>query len=252
MQMSEKRADENWTFGPGPFALSGRPPSLEGVVELINNTEQSRELTAIPLKNVALGSHRGPVPDHVTTLAQLGPRGRTRAIMRLTLDPATPPGRYEAQLGGGAQTERVLIQVLANWQLRVIPDAISVAASAGETLRLQVVFTNHGNMALELPATRSIDLDDTRGLIQLANVVAREVGKEGFTKFLDRFVHEWADDAVPPAEVQIKPRGHLIRPGETAEIELTIRLPETLKKGRTYRGKIQFKNASLSLEIECG
>src|SRR5260221_12842729 len=185
MQMGEKRADEIWAFGPGPFALSGRPPSLEGVVELINNTEQSQELTAIPLKNVALGSYRGPVPDHVTTLARLGAHGRTRATMRLTLDPTTPPGRYEAELGGGAQTERLLLQVLANWQLRIIPDAVTVAPSAGEKLGLQAVVTNQGNMELKLPATQSVDLDDTRGLIQLANVVAGEVGKEGFTRFLD-------------------------------------------------------------------
>jgi hypothetical protein len=251
MQRNEKRMDENWTFGTGPFALSGRPPFLEGVVELINNTERDQEITAIPLRKMALESQRGPVPGHVTILAQLGPHGRTRTTMRLTLDPATPPGRYEAELFCGAQTERVLIHVLPNWQLRIIPEAISVATSAGERLGLQVVVINQGNMELKLPATQSVDLDDTRGLFHLADVVVRQVGKEGFNKFLDRFVRDWAEEAVDPAVIHIRRGDQIIRPGETTEFELALQLPENMKPGRDYKGKIQFKNASVSLEIEC-
>ncbi len=251
MQTAEKRGDENWTLGPGPFTVSGRPAFLKGVVELINNTAENRELTAISLRNVEIRSHRGPVPDHVTLLAQLGPYTRRRTSTRLALDPVTAPGRYEALLCCGAQTERLLIQVLPNWQLRIVPDAISLATSAGEKLKVPIVIINEGNMELTLPTTQSVDLDDNRGVIPMVKVVVREVGKDGFNKCLDRFVQDWAKELVEPAVVRIGPRHRPIRPGETSEVELAIELPMSLKKGRDYKGRIRFKNASLSLKIEC-
>src|ERR1700737_608097 len=98
MERKEYVSEEKWELGPGPFVLSGRPPVCEGTVELLNKSEEELKLTAIPITHIDLKSEQSSGSGTVETFARLGPYGRSRVAMRLTLDHPTPPGRYTGEL----------------------------------------------------------------------------------------------------------------------------------------------------------
>ncbi len=255
MERKEQVSQEKWELGPGPFVLSGPPPVCEGTVELVNRSEEELELTAIAIRHIDLKSQQSPGSAAVGTFARLGPHDRSRVAMRLTLDHTTPPGRYTGELCCGSQREQVLIQVLENWDLRIVPQSVIITASPGEKLALRVLITNLGNIEFNLQNADSIYLDDDQGinrlLLNTLNTAIKEAGKQGFGKFLDRFVQEWAEAVVSPATVKSQSEGRVIRPGESKEVKLEIQLPEDLKKNKVYRGRMRFKNAALVLEVEC-
>jgi hypothetical protein len=251
MQTGARLADENWALGSGPFVLSGRPPHLEGIVELTNRSARRLEVGAIALHGLNLKSHPGPVPEAVAAFARLDPNERASVRMRLTLDPTLPAGRYGAHLSCGAQHEEIVIEVLENITLSVNPAGVSISAAPGQKIKFQVFVSNRGNVATTPQAPDSIYLNEDRDVLEVASQVAKESGKDGFQKFLDRFLREWADGVAGPAAVHVKPRRTTLHPGETKEVEVEVDLPDDMRRKRVYKGKIRFRNAAFALEVDC-
>jgi hypothetical protein len=251
MEKQETVVEEKWGLGAGPIVLTGRPASCQGYVELINRSAEDVEPRAVAITGLDLGSRQRHPPAVARVSARLGPHARVRAPIEVTLDPTTPPGSYTGQLYSGSQREELVIHVLENWDLRIVPQSVTVTARPGDKLALRIAITNLGNIEFTLPNSVPLHLDHKLELIQCLNTALRAAGRQGFEKVLDRFAQELAEGVVGPATVKFKLEDPRIRAGETKQVELEIQLPDEMKSDRGYAGKMRFKNTSLRIEVEC-
>jgi hypothetical protein len=171
--------------------------------------------------------------------------------IEVVLDPATPPGSYTGQLSCGSQKVDLVINVVENWDLRIVPQKVTITGGVNETAALRILITNLGNSEFTVPSPVSLHLKHDLDVERHLNTALRAAGTEGYERFLDRFVLELAGDAVGDAIVQFKPEGAKFRPGETKPVELEIRLPDDLQSSGMYRGIIRLMNARLVLEVKC-
>ena len=220
-------------------------------MELINKSAEDVEPKALAITNLEPRSEHGRLPTAARVSVRLGPHERLRVPIEVALDAATPPGSYAGQLSCGSQREDVVINVLENWDLRIVPQRVTIKASANETVVLPVLITNLGNIELALPDSVSLHLEHDLEIGRLLDTALIAAGRQGFAKFLDRFVEELAGSAIDPATVQFKPGAVKFRAGETRQVELEIHLPPNLHENRLYRGMMKFWNARLTLDVEC-
>jgi hypothetical protein len=251
MRNQERVVQEKWGMGPGPIVFTGGPTSYQGYVELINSSAEELEPRAIAITDLELNSGQGRPPPAATVCARLGPYEHLWVPIEIVLDPATPPGSYTGQLSCGSQREDVVIKVPENWDLRIVPQRVTVIAGGDATVALRILITNLGNSEFTVPSPASVHLTHDLDIGRHLNTALRAAGKEGYEKFLDRFVLELAGDAVGDAIVQFKPEGAKFRTGETKPVELQIRLPDDLRTCGIYRGTMKLRNARLMLEVKC-
>jgi hypothetical protein len=218
-------------------------------VELINNTAEDVQPKTISITGLELGSGQ-EAPPAVTISARLRPHERLRVPIEVILDPATRPGNYKGQLCCGSQREDIVVHVLENWDLNIVPQRLTIKGSANEKVTLTVLIANIGNIELALPDSVSVHLEHDLEIRRHLNTALIVAGRQGFAKFLDRFVEELAGFAIGPATVRFKPAGKF-RAGENRQVELEVHLPPNLHEGRFYRGMMRLWNARLTLDVEC-
>jgi hypothetical protein len=249
--MNEKPAmtEEKWELGRGPVILVGRPPVCHGFVDLINKSAERIRVRLISLAGLDLKSIPAPVTAH--TFARLDPHERSRIPLQVNLHPAVSPGTYSGELLCGSQKEPVVLHVLESERLEVNPRFLSITGRPEEKINLRVFVTNHGNVPFTLRDTDLIYLEEKNDFCRSWTAAAKEAGKAGYEKFLDRFVSEMAAIGVNPAAVKIRSERSEIHPGEVREVKLELRLPDNVKNNRVYSGTLVFKNVPLRLEVEC-
>jgi hypothetical protein len=243
--------NHEWVLGPGPVVCTGAPASCQGFVELINRTAEEVRPKTIAITGLELGSRQGAPPLAATVSARLGPHQRLRVPIEVVLDPATRPGSYRGHLSCESQQEDIVIHVLEHSDLNIVPNRLTIKAGANETVALPVLITNLGNIEFTPPESVSLHLEHELEIGRLLDTALIAAGRQGLTKFLDRFVEELADFAIGPAQVQFKPGAVKFCAGESRQVELEIHLPENLKENRSYRGMLKFWNARLTLDVEC-
>ncbi len=241
--------EEQWRLGPGPVILIGYPKSCRGHVELINKSAGSIEPKAIAITNLPGSEQR--LPPAVRVSARLAPHQRLRVPIEMALDPTTPPGTYSAQLSCGSQKEDLVIHVLENWDLQILPHNVNIVGSTERRVAVRIFVTNLGNTEYALYGPVSLCLEHDLEIRRHLDSALRAAGKQGFEKFLDRFVQELSEAAVSEASLHFKPEQATIPPGETRAVELEIELPEDLKQNRVYKGTMKFRNAKVVLELDC-
>lgn len=251
MERKNELEEPKWELGPGPFVFSGCPPSCLGTVQLVNKSPDKVRVRAIQITGLDLKSVKGRGLEQANVSVRLGPHDRLSVSAQLFLDQSTPAGTYSGQLCCGSQREQVLVYVQENWDLRVIPDKLSIRARAGDKVTKLIFLTNRGNMTYSLGKVALVRLEERERTCRSLATSLTEAGKQGHSKFLDRLVHEMAESEVQPATVKIKVEENEVHPSETKEVELEIQLPQELKKNRTYKGRLALKSARLVLEIEC-
>ncbi|HEY2815759.1 MAG TPA: hypothetical protein VGK44_01355 [Casimicrobiaceae bacterium] len=251
MEKTQAVVEEKWKLGSGAVVLSGRPTSCQGYVELINTSSETVEPRALAIAGLDFGVAQVRAPETARISARLAPHGRMRAPIEVALEPTTPPGNYTGQLRCGAQQEKLVIQVLESWDLRLLPQSVTVTAKPGEKFMLRTLIANLGNVELALPNSAQLPLEQKLDLGQSLNVALLAAGKQGFNQVLDRFAYALAEGAAGPATVSYGLEESRIRAGESRQVELEIRLPEEMKNGKVYTGRIRFKNALLRIEVEC-
>jgi hypothetical protein len=219
-------------------------------VELINRSAEDVEPKTIAITGLEIRSAPGRPPAAKVSV-RLGPHQRLQVPIEVALDPTTPPGSYTGQLSCGTQTENVVINVLETWDLRIVPQSVTITTCPGEKVSLRILFTNLGNGEVTLPNSIGLHLDHNLEIGRHLDTALKAAGNQGFEKSLDRFVQELAEAAVSAATVRFKPDGAKLRAGETKEVELEIQFPEDLKHHSVYKSTMKFKNARLGLEVEC-
>ena len=136
------------------LALSGAAGSLRLPLTLRNASAETLHLGEVSFAEVRLAGKGAslktePVPVQVSLTGD----GVTRTQVRLRLDPATPPGRYEGAVKLGDLTRNIAIDVLPDLTVDVRPDPLVIDVNAGLNQLAAVAVENRGNVPLWIDLT---------------------------------------------------------------------------------------------------
>ena len=265
MEREATPGEENCSLGAGPFLFSGKPPFIQGIVNLINSSAERVKVRSVVIEGSGIESYRARrlhgTPEQMAEGQQrdllqvkffqgIGPFDQANVPAQLTIDKFTPPGEYEAQVSFGDQQARALIFVLENHDLRLIPERITIREVPGKSITRSIYVTNEGNVPFSTRRAAFAPLQALNMLHRSLAIALNEEGDKGYEKVLDRLASELADAEVQPAKVKINIQDQEILPGETKPVELTIQLPADLKRKRVYTSRIKFRNARLAVEVD--
>lgn len=218
------------------LTLSGAARALRLPLTLRNDTADSAHLAEASLAEVRLAGDGAPLRlDPVPVQLSVAGHGVGRTSLRLRLDPATPPGRYEGQVRLGDLVRPLAIEVLPSVKLNILPAPLVVDAAEGLT-PVVVSFENRGNVPL------TIDVSGRYPLAEEAPVAPDRLDRAGqgenplaaiFDKVIGR---EPTPVLIPFGVLELDMLGGPARlePGATLVADVALKLPLNLSPSARY------------------
>lgn len=242
-----------------PLVLSGPPGAVSGEFHVRNSGREKVRVSDVRLRPSAAGAKAG-IRGRVASMLQDDGVELRRIIVRpgqsrpvpvaLSLDPRTPPGTYYLELQVQDQMREVVMHVTENVALRISPDTVVVPNLPGEKVTRNVVFTNHGNVPIELRSIGTIVLDDELASCRALRGALADVGDtmttlDEFAAALGKRFKTIYDTMV----LKVQNATITLEPGQTESVKLTITLPGNLDKRARYSGYAAISTSSLAFTI---
>jgi hypothetical protein len=241
------------------IVLTGPPRAIRGEFTVRNSTAQKIVVQQPTLKAQFAATRVGKqsaktaaLPEATFALRRIiaRPMAHRSVPIALTLDPGTPPGTYEAQLEVDGETRPVVVHVTEDVDFSMTPDSLIIPNRAGEKFHKQVVFTNNGNVPLNVKSIGPVVLDDEIGHCRAIRGALSDVGTT--MKSLDDFVVALGkrySEQFETTSLKVQNEKVTIAPGETRAVELTITVPEKLNARARYSGYAAISRGSLTFTV---
>ncbi len=242
-----------------PLVLSGPPGAVSGAFQVRNAGSEKMRVAGARLRPSASGGKMSMRSRLATTLQDEGVElrriivrpGQSRPVpVALALDPRTPPGTYHLELQVQDQLRAVLMHVTEHVSLRINPDTIVLPNQPGGKVVKHVVFTNDGNVSIDVRSIGTVVLDDELASCRALRGALSDVGDTMTT--LDEFAaalgkrYKSLYDAMV---LKVQNPVATLEPGETESVKLTITLPDNLDKRARYNGYAAISTSSLAFTI---
>ena len=242
-----------------PLVLVGPPRALRGEFRLQNATAEKLSVRDAVFRSV---SPTGRGKQKAVAMAVLPEAGLAmrRIVMRpgqsrpipvaLELDPRTPPGTYQAELMVGDQLRPVVLHVAEEFALQISPDHIVLDNRPGETIKRTVVFSNQGNVNVQVRSLGTVVLDEELVHCRALRGALADVGDtmttlDDFAAALGKRYKALYETLVLKVKNNVVP----LAPGETQAVELSIKLPDTLEPRSRYTGYAAISTSNLTFTI---
>ena len=220
------------------LTLSGSAAALRIPLALRNSSAKPLQLVEASLAEVRLvgGDGRPLRADPVPVQVSVAANGTARAQLRLRLDPATPPGRYEGKVKLGSLERTVAIEVLPEVKLAIRPAPVVLDAAAGAEQRFTAAFENRGNVPLTIDLAGDYPLGEE---VPIAPDRLEGAPAEGnpLGAVFDLLVGRTPSPTLLPfGAVQLAMPGgpQVLQPGEARSAEVSASLPKTLSPVARY------------------
>jgi hypothetical protein len=177
--------------------------------------------------------------------------GQARPVpVALELDPRTPPGTYHAELTVNDQKRDVVMHVTEDVSLQIMPEEIVLDSVPGGKSTRRVVFTNLGNVPIQVRTIGTVVLDEELVHCRALRGAIADVGDtmkslDEFTAALGRRYKKLYETLA----VKVQNDAVTLGPGETQAVDLTIALPDKLDKSSRYTGYAAISTSSLTFTI---
>lgn len=241
------------SFGDKPIVFVGNPRRCVGVLEIHNPDDQPVKMRRLQLRS-ADPKLNGPCLPEVfdaNVLARLCGCETKKVEVSLSFPPTTPPGQYDAWLGGHAGTRcPVSIRLLELRSLRLTPGTVSYTTQPGATFDTTITVTNLGNVPLPIPqGTPLVFRDLVRGWHQHFHAAVSTVGDQGNQPFLDEFLKRMAAAEPPVGRAKIRCGAGDLAPNESRLLEIEVCVPKKLQAPRNYAAFANLGDATLTLKL---
>ncbi|HLV33548.1 MAG TPA: hypothetical protein VKY59_00480 [Spirillospora sp.] len=244
-----------------PLVLVGESGRIRGKLNLTNTSSEEVVLQDALLRTLPVKGARGKeTPAALEINKPLHPiimrPGRSRSVsLKMTIDPYTPPGEYDAQLEIGGETKPVKVHVVEKVDLSLHPDRLVIREAPGGTVTRRIVIQNKGNVPLVIGEIGAVPLEDERLECRILRRVATAINTEAkAADFEDHF-----RTAMAQIQGVIQQAGALrvhnntgtvtIAPGGAQAIDLEIQLPESLDRRTRYTALVPIYSRNLMFEI---
>jgi len=219
----------------------GSPSDLEGLVPIAFQDVVS---SGAPLLYLNLPKSRR-YAEPLTIQAESA--GQAATLLRISL-PETPPGKYEAICQIGKERYETLIEVQAEALLVVSPTHLTLQAAAGSEVSAEITIVNSGNIAVDIPAKLKVGLLDLKGPERAFGIALQEKAKAGYER-INQFVEELAASHSGQLSLVVDHGAGTLDMGQMRRLQISLRVPERLKAGRTYSGTLMLLNLAYYIEI---
>lgn len=242
-----------------PLVLTGPPGAVSGEFHVRNSGSEKMRVSGVRLSPSMAGGKAGLRSRAVSMLEDDGVElrriivraGQSRHVpVALSLDPRTPPGTYHLELQVQDQMRAVVMHVTEHVSLHVSPETVVLPNLPGEKVTKAVVFTNHGNVPVQVRTIGTIVLDDELASCRALRGALSDVGDTMTT--LDEFAAALGKRLKTIYEtmvLKVQNPTVTLEPGETQSVTLTIALPANLDKRARYSGYAAISTSSLAFTI---
>ena len=219
------------------LTLSGSAGALRIPLALRNKAAEPLQLAEASLADVRLAGGGRPLrTEPLPVQLSVAANGVTRAQLRLRLDPATPPGRYEGKVKLGSLQRTVAIEVLPEVKLGVRPAPVVIDVAAGREQQFAVAFENRGNVPLTIDLTGDYPLGEE---VPIApdRIGGAAAADSPLAAIFDRVIGRTAAPSLVPfgALKLAMPAGpELLQPGEARTAQVLASLPKDLSPIARY------------------
>ncbi len=242
-----------------PLVLTGPPGAVAGEFHVRNSGSEKLRIAGVRLRPSAVAG-KGTLRNRLSSLLRDDGLELRRIVVRpgqsrpvpvaLALDPSTPPGTYHFELQVEGQMRAVLMHVTENVSLRISPDSIVLPNLPGGKVTKHVVFTNDGNVPVDVRSIGTIVLDDELASCRALRGALSDVGDtmttlDEFAAALGKRFKALYDTMV----LKVQNSALTLDPGQTEAVKLTITLPEDLDKRARYSGYAAISTSSLAFTI---
>jgi len=243
---------EKLQIGEEEIVLNGPPNKLTGQIFLRNNDSETLFIKELALsvsnnkKGLAINE-----PATIQFITSLFPGEERRHSIRHKLPADTPPGIYENTIEVAGKKKKIKMIVQQNMDIALSPQELffhEVAPGKGHSAILSL--TNNGNVPFTIPEIKHTTTLDADYLCRATSLAMREKGGEGFMIMMDALTKNVYKDMADWANISINESGKTLAPGESAQIELTITLPQNVDSKKDYFGNIRFWNETISYYIK--
>lgn len=237
-----------------PLVLAGPPGKLTGHIDLHNTSDASVVLRDAVFRDPSGVLRARPGRQWFSPLV-VRAHQQQRGPVSISVDPATPPGKYHAEIEVAGGTRPVVLHVTESIDLTVHPESIVVLNQRGTQRRL-IVVTNEGNVPFGIHDLGDVDLendllpDRTRlalePVTQGAPPAARDVDGPVFV-----LVRLAPADAIRERGLSVRSHGPAvtIMPAETAVVELDVTVQAELPPNSRYRGRTALLTRDLEFVV---
>lgn len=228
-----------------PLTLVGSAASLRLPLALRNASSAPQHLAEASLaKVVRTGGGPALRGAPVPVLMNLAGDSVTRTRLRLGLDPATPPGRYEGELALGDLRRPVVIDILPEVKLEIRPAPLLVDAALGAAQSFEAAVENQGNVPLTIDAAGGYPLGEEVAIPPPGDRPPLHLGLPGpFEAARPNLVHAGVLELRQPGGAR------RLAPGETQVLTLELSLPDGLRPAARYHAFVPLYANDLHLVI---
>jgi hypothetical protein len=225
-----------------PVVLVGPPGELSGRIQLHNPGDASLVVRDAGLKDPS-GALRLSKARHGLRPLVLRPDQVGSLTLTIAVDPATPSGRYPAELELEGRLLPVILEVSELFELSVQPETLVVINLPDVRQRKQILVTNTGNVAFSLGEPGAVELHEDRrddSVLRVALEPLLRGPKADLDAVVVALLAVAREEREPLGALEVRaPGGPINVPvGETATFELEITLRDKLPTHRRYRGRL--------------
>jgi hypothetical protein len=211
--------------GGSPLTFRGPPHRLTSIVALPDGTDGLGEPKAL-LEGAEI---RG------LAVRPLRREGLNMGKVTLRLPRSTPAGSYAGSVEIGGRTLPVAVEVEPHPKVEVSPSRLLLEVEPGAEATVDVTLLNIGNVPFDVPAASTFCVFDGSGVdhaFWVAFVSDPPEGKERIDLLLD----DLAESHGGLVEVRARASERTIAPGESRDVQVTLRFSDRLRPGHAYAG----------------
>lgn len=155
--------------------------------------------------------------------------------LKVKLDPATPPGQYNAALKTKSGTIPVEIHVEARPRISAYPAQFAFTGAAGKKAKIHVTFINRGNVPCEIPQSDSVGVYDDDG-IETAFASTYRQDSDKLETLLSHFIGKLRQGHGGLLKLRVLEGHGALPPAGRVAAVIEAQFSSGLKAGHSYHG----------------
>ena len=168
--------------------------------------------------------------------------------LKIKLDRSTPPGNYRSRLKSSAPDIPVEIEVQASIALSMSPAQLILEGSSGTKVTSSVIFTNKGNVSLDIPRNHHLGIYDDDG-VESAFASTYRMDEDEPLKLLGNFIHKLRDGYGGLLKLRIIKGYGALPAGASRKVSIEIALQTKLLPRHNYHGVWSLFNSNFAVAI---
>jgi hypothetical protein len=153
----------------------------------------------------------------------------------LRLSKSTPPGSYSGSVEIGGKPLPIVVEVEPRPRVEASPSRLSFEVEPGTEVTADVTLLNIGNVPCEVPAASTFCVFDGSGVDHAFWVALVSDPPEGKAR-MDLLLDDLAESHGGLVEVRARADERTIAPGESCDVQVTLRFSDRIRPGHAYAG----------------